>query len=74
MPFMISRAECAAKGVHKDVMAGISGSAADGAYSICISSAYADDEDGGDTLYAYIPLILFVTHYRQHGQNLHWYR
>jgi len=55
---MICRGVCATEGVHRAVVAGISGSAADGAYSICVSSSYEDDEDGGDTLYAHIPLIL----------------
>jgi hypothetical protein len=57
MAFMIYRAACAEKGVHKALVAGISGSA-DGAYSICVSSAYEDDKDGGDTLYAHVSLVL----------------
>ena len=56
MVFMIRRAECAAKGIHRVLVAGISGSATQGAQSICVSSAYEDDKDNGDTLYAYVPL------------------
>lgn len=57
MTFMICRAECAAKGIHRARVAGISGSATEGAQSICVSSAYEDDKDNGDTLYAHIPLV-----------------
>lgn len=58
MAFMIYRADCAAKGVHRAPVAGISGSATDGAYSICVSSAYEDDKDNGDTLYVHVALVL----------------
>lgn len=58
MAFVILRADCAAKGVHRVLVAGISGSATEGAQSICVSSAYEDDKDDGDTLCAYIPLVL----------------
>jgi len=58
MAFMIFRAECLEKGVHRASVAGISGSATEGAYSICLSSAYEDDKDDGDTMYAHVPLVL----------------
>ncbi|KIM44219.1 hypothetical protein M413DRAFT_443244 [Hebeloma cylindrosporum] len=45
-----TRADCAAKGIHKALVAGISGSATEGARSICVSSAYEDDKDEGDTI------------------------
>ena len=55
---MIYRADCAAKGIHRAPVAGISGSVTEGAQSICVSSAYEDDKDEGDTLYAHVPLVL----------------
>ncbi|KAJ7085332.1 PUA-like domain-containing protein [Mycena crocata] len=43
-----TRQECSDAGVHKPTMAGISG-CRDGAFSIVMSGAYADDVDDGDT-------------------------
>jgi hypothetical protein len=54
--FMICRAECADKGIHRKAFAGIVGTLSDGAQSICVSSTYEDDEDRGEFLYAFIPL------------------
>jgi len=45
-----NRQECCRKGVHRQVQAGISGSSKDGAYSICVSGGYEDDEDFGDKI------------------------
>ncbi|KAF8907030.1 PUA-like domain-containing protein [Gymnopilus junonius] len=44
------RKECAQRGVHRATVAGISGSSKDGAYSICVSGGYEDDEDNGDKI------------------------
>ncbi|PPQ65052.1 hypothetical protein CVT26_015748 [Gymnopilus dilepis] len=44
------RKECSKWGVHKATVAGISGSSKDGAYSICVSNGYEDDEDDGDRI------------------------
>jgi putative restriction endonuclease len=40
-----SREEVARAGVHRPLQAGISGSATEGADSICVSGGYEDDED-----------------------------
>ena len=45
-----SRAELAAAGVHRPLVAGISGSQSEGADSIVISGGYEDDEDCGDVI------------------------
>lgn len=45
-----SRKELAAAGVHRPLMAGISGSGTDGAESIVLSGGYEDDHDEGDTI------------------------
>ncbi|KAF8966118.1 PUA-like domain-containing protein [Flammula alnicola] len=43
-----NRKECCSKGVHAQTVAGISGSEKNGAYSICVSRGYVDDEDKGE--------------------------
>src|SRR5918995_4194453 len=43
-----SRAELSAAGVHRPLIAGISGSEREGADSIVLSGGYVDDEDLGD--------------------------
>src|SRR5919202_2478494 len=45
-----SRAELADAGVHKPLIAGISGSVRDGADSIVLSGGYEDDLDFGDVI------------------------
>jgi putative restriction endonuclease len=45
-----SRAELSEAGVHRPVMAGISGSEREGADSIVLSGGYEDDEDLGDEI------------------------
>lgn len=45
-----SRAELSLSGVHRPPVAGISGSARDGADSIVLSGGYEDDEDFGDVI------------------------
>jgi putative restriction endonuclease len=45
-----SRPDVAKAGVHPPHMAGISGTAADGAESIVVSGGYEDDEDRGDEI------------------------
>ena len=45
-----SRAELSEAGVHRPLMAGISGSARDGADSIVLSGGYEDDRDLGDEI------------------------
>lgn len=42
------REECMRAGVHGVGVAGIHGSKAHGAYSICVSGGYEDDIDDGD--------------------------
>ena len=44
------RAELAASGVHRPLVAGISGSQRDGADSIVLSGGYEDDQDLGDEI------------------------
>lgn len=45
-----SRAEIAAAGVHRPLIAGISGSEKEGADSIVMSGGYEDDRDEGDVI------------------------
>ena len=45
-----SRRELAEAGIHRPLVAGISGSRADGADSIVLSGGYEDDEDHGDLI------------------------
>jgi putative restriction endonuclease len=45
-----SRRALSQAGIHKPTMAGISGSAEDGADSIVVSGGYEDDEDDGDEI------------------------
>jgi putative restriction endonuclease len=45
-----SRAELAQARVHRPLVAGISGSGAEGADSIVLSGGYEDDEDYGDLI------------------------
>ncbi|KIJ66709.1 hypothetical protein HYDPIDRAFT_108628 [Hydnomerulius pinastri MD-312] len=45
-----SRLQCSNAAVHRSVMAGICGNKDEGAFSIVLSSSYADDEDGGETI------------------------
>lgn len=56
------RAELAAAGVHRPLMAGISGSAVEGADSIVLSGGYEDDEDLGE-------VIVYTGHGGQHEQT-----
>ena len=53
IPF-ISRKDCSSAGVHTQNYAGIAGSTINGAYSVCMSGGYEDDQDHGETLYVYI--------------------
>ncbi len=46
-----SRKHCSSRGVHTPSVAGISGTAKDGAFSVCLSGGYKDDEDHGEFLY-----------------------
>lgn len=50
-----TRKELAASGIHRPLVAGISGSQSDGADSIVLSGGYEDDEDQGD-------LIIYTGH------------
>ncbi|KAG1821808.1 PUA-like domain-containing protein [Suillus subaureus] len=45
-----NRTECFNAGVHHNIEAGISGTEADGAFSIVVSGQYKDDKDNGDTI------------------------
>src|SRR5262245_65219386 len=45
-----NRAELAQAGIHRPMMAGISGSGTEGADSIVLSGGYEDDEDYGDVI------------------------
>ncbi|KAG1851590.1 PUA-like domain-containing protein [Suillus subalutaceus] len=45
-----NRTECFNAGVHHNIEAGISGTEADGAFSIVVSGQYKDDKDDGDTI------------------------
>ncbi|KAG2341314.1 hypothetical protein BDR05DRAFT_965335 [Suillus weaverae] len=45
-----TRRECFEAGVHHQFEAGISGTEADGAFSIVVSGQYKDDKDNGDTI------------------------
>jgi E3 ubiquitin-protein ligase UHRF1 len=45
-----NRKACSNAGVHTSTVAGISGTAEWGAYSVVLSSGYEDDEDSGETL------------------------
>lgn len=45
-----SRKECFDAGVHRQIEAGISGTEADGAFSIVVSGQYKDDKDDGDKI------------------------
>lgn len=45
-----NRKECFDAGVHRQIEAGISGTEADGAYSIVVSGQYKDDKDNGDKI------------------------
>lgn len=45
-----NRKECRRAGVHTPLVAGISGTKALGAFSICMSGGYEDDEDHDSTL------------------------
>jgi hypothetical protein len=42
--------ECFDAGVHRQIEAGISGTEADGAFSIVVSGQYMDDKDNGDKM------------------------
>ncbi|KAF8803989.1 SRA-YDG [Phlegmacium glaucopus] len=44
-----SRKDCSAAGVHAPNYAGIAGNRTYGAYSICMSGGYEDDQDKGET-------------------------
>ncbi|AXB48851.1 hypothetical protein A4R43_27810 [Amycolatopsis albispora] len=46
----VNRAEVAAKGVHRNIQAGIVGNEREGAESIVVSGGYEDDEDHGDVI------------------------
>lgn len=48
--FSVSRAECSTDAVHAPFVAGIAGSAQDGAYSVVLSGGYEDDVDLGYAL------------------------
>jgi hypothetical protein len=45
-----NRKECFDAGVHRQIEAGISGTEADGAFSIVVSGQYKDDKDNGEKI------------------------
>ena len=55
--YLISRGELIRAGVHAQNQAGIHGDPKDGggAFSICISEGYEDNEDLGDRMYVTLP-------------------
>lgn len=48
--FFVSRAELSRAGVHRPLIAGISGRGREGADSVVLSGGYEDDQDYGDTI------------------------
>jgi E3 ubiquitin-protein ligase UHRF1 len=48
------RAECSTDAIHAPFVAGISGDAKEGAYSVALSGGYDDDVDLGYALYAQV--------------------